>query len=234
MMRTLAIAALFILTAAMGAAQTATPTPTVTRTPTPTRTITPTPTATPVGVLTGKDPRDTYGDLLHIDNAGAGLTATPRAVYDGVGSAAGWQVGTGGVRVPTAATIDLDGTVRVRGTPVSLGSAPTITKTYSWVIASPSTGGIPGPRIPAASTVTRIDAYVTAATSATFNVEERGTIGSAGTDLNGADIAADVTGETSTTFTNAGLAAGNWIWLDISGAVGTPGSLVVTVTVTEP
>jgi hypothetical protein len=108
------------------------------------------------------------------------------------------------------------------------------TRSYTWVISSPATGGIPGPKIGVACTATSIHSYVTAATSATFNIEERTSIGSAGTNMLASDQVSDVTGEEATSFDNAGLAAGNWLWIDISATSGTPGNLVITLTYTIP
>lgn len=120
------------------------------------------------------------------------------------------------------------------GVPGLPGTPASNLRTFSWVVSAPSVGGLPGPRIPAASTVIRIDAYVVAATSATFNIEERSTVGVAGADINGTDLEAVTAGVNSTSFTNSDLAAGNWLWLDISNANGNPGVLVVTMTYTEP
>jgi len=103
---------------------------------------------------------------------------------------------------------------------------------FSWIIQTPATGGIPGPRMKQAVTCTRLDAFVTAATSATFNIEERTAIGSAGTNILASDMVADVTGETMTDFSNAGIAADNWLWVDIASAVGTPGYLEITLSCT--
>jgi hypothetical protein len=107
-------------------------------------------------------------------------------------------------------------------------------RTYTWVVANPVAGGIPGPRLKAAQTATRIDSYVTAATSVTFNIEERSTIGSAGTNLLASDQVADVTGETTTSFADSALAADNWLWLDIASVSGAPLIVVVTLSTTVP
>jgi hypothetical protein len=105
-------------------------------------------------------------------------------------------------------------------------------RTYTWVIATPAVGGVLGPRLKEAHTATRIDSYVAAATSATFNIEERSTIGSAGSNLLSSDQVADVNGETTTSFADSALAADNWLYLDISATSGTPGQLVVTLSCT--
>jgi hypothetical protein len=107
-------------------------------------------------------------------------------------------------------------------------------RTYTWVVANPVAGGIPGPRLKAAQTATRIDSYVTAATSVTFNIEERSTIGSVGSDLLAADQVADVTGETTTSFADSALAADNWLWLDIASVSGSPQIVVITLSTTVP
>jgi len=105
-------------------------------------------------------------------------------------------------------------------------------RTFSWVISNPAVGGFPGPRLYQAHTAVRIDSYVTAATSATFNIEERSTIGSAGTNLLGSDQVATVTGASTTSFSDSSLAADNWLWIDISAVSGTPGQVVITLTCT--
>lgn len=106
-------------------------------------------------------------------------------------------------------------------------------RVYTWVISSPATGGVLGPRIPEACTVTRIDSYVAAATSVTFNIEERSAIGSAGTDILASDQAADTDGASQTSsFNNDSLAAGNWLYVDISAVSGTPGQVVISLTCT--
>lgn len=114
------------------------------------------------------------------------------------------------------------------------GSGGAGTSGYTWTIMSPTVRGLPGPRLYQNQTAVRIDAYVTAATSVTFNIEERTTIGSAGTNLLTADLVADIDGVTTTTINNPNLDSGNWLWLDISAVDGTPDVLVVTLTTTSP
>lgn len=106
------------------------------------------------------------------------------------------------------------------------------TKTYYWIVDNPSVKGIPGVKLKHNHTVVSIDSYVTAATSATFNIEERSTIGSAGTDILSSDQVATVTGATDTSFANKALDDGNWLWLDISAVSGTPTTLIVVITCT--
>jgi len=100
---------------------------------------------------------------------------------------------------------------------------------YTWVIANPVVGIILGPRLKTALTCVRLDSYVAAATSVTFNIEERATIGSTGTDILAADQVADVDGETTASFDNASLAADNWLVVAISAVSGSPTQVVVTL-----
>jgi len=105
-------------------------------------------------------------------------------------------------------------------------------RTYTWVIDTPATGGILGPRLAEGHTVTRIDSYTKDATSVTFNIEERATIGSAGVDILASDQVANVDGTAATSFYNADLASAAWLYLDISAISGTPGQVVVILTCT--
>jgi hypothetical protein len=105
-------------------------------------------------------------------------------------------------------------------------------KTYTWVIKNPEVGGIPGPRLKGTHTVTRVDSYTAAATSVSFNIEERSVIGTPGVDILTVDQVADVDGTSIEEFANAAVATDNWIWLDISAVDGLPEYLTVTLTAT--
>lgn len=113
---------------------------------------------------------------------------------------------------------------------LTLPSGWTKVKTHTWVIRNPAVGGVLGPRISEAQTASRIDAYVTAATSVTFNIEKRSTIGSAGTNLMASDLAATTSGASQTSFAASALASGDWLWVDISAVSGTPGQVVIVLT----
>jgi hypothetical protein len=87
--------------------------------------------------------------------------------------------------------------------------------------------------MPYAATVTEVSSYVTAATNAVFNIEERSSIGSAGTDVLSADQTATTTGASVTSsFANSDLAANSYLWLDVASVSGTPGYLQVTIAFT--
>jgi hypothetical protein len=110
--------------------------------------------------------------------------------------------------------------------------AAVATPIYTWVIATPAVGGILGPRLHQGLTCHRLDAHCKDATSVTFNIEERSTIGSAGTNILAADMVADVDGETTGTFDNAGLAADCWLYIDISEVSGNPGQITISLACT--
>ena len=111
-----------------------------------------------------------------------------------------------------------------------LNTVPNNPLPFTWVIQYPEGGGIAGGRLSKNVTALRIDAYVVGATSATFNIEERTAIGIPGTNLVTDDLVATVTGVSTTTFTNADLATGNWLWVDVSAVSGTPTQLIITLT----
>jgi hypothetical protein len=120
------------------------------------------------------------------------------------------------------------------GTSTARASAGTgeVYAIFNWLIGSPAVGGVAGPKLPSAISysVVEVSSYVTAATSATFNVEERTTPESAGTDILSEDQAADEDGTSTTTISNSVLDGGNTLFLDISAVSGTPDILSVTVT----
>jgi hypothetical protein len=104
---------------------------------------------------------------------------------------------------------------------------------YTWVIEDPSVEGIPGCRLPDDATAVRINSFVTAATSATFNIEIRSTVGSAGSNLLSSDQVATTSGAEATSLQNTAIDAGDWLWLDISAVSGTPGTLTVSLTLSS-
>lgn len=107
------------------------------------------------------------------------------------------------------------------------------TETRDWVIAEPAVDTIGQIRIPWNCTVTRIDANVQGGTSCTFNIEERGTLGSAGTNILSSDMVADANGESVTSsFNNSSLAAGNYLTIDISAVSGAVDFVSITLTIT--
>ena len=102
-------------------------------------------------------------------------------------------------------------------------------RTYTWVVGSLSTGGVPGPQLAELHTVERVNAYTLAGTSVTFNIEERAVIGTPGTDIMTSDLVADVDGAQDASPANASLAANTWLWVDISNISGSPDKVIITL-----
>lgn len=114
------------------------------------------------------------------------------------------------------------------GTKLDVAQIPVASRKrqFAFTISAPAVGGIPGPRVPWACTITRLGSYTTAGT-VTFNIEDRTTIGSAGTNILSSDQVADTTGEEVTSsFNKSSMAAGEYVFVDIS-AVSTPGTVTI-------
>lgn len=115
------------------------------------------------------------------------------------------------------------------------------TKDFSVTISTPP-GGWVGAAIPIwnappdmAVTIKSVRWTCMAGTSITTNIEERAfaSLASGGTDIVGADVAADTNGETSVIFSNASIAAGAHLVLTPSAVSGSPDYLVVHVMYAE-
>ena len=87
-----------------------------------------------------------------------------------------------------------------------------------------------------AHTATRIDSFTVGGTSVAFNIEERSTIASVGSNLLATDQVADVNGETTTDFAggDSALAADNWLWVDISNVIEAVSMVTITLSCTVP
>jgi hypothetical protein len=104
------------------------------------------------------------------------------------------------------------------------------TKTFSVVVPSvAATDDMILFKAPAALTLTGLDCIVSAATSATINIQECDSTGASCADTATADLACDTDGATTTSFTDAAIASGAWVKLDVASISGTPGTLTVTV-----
>jgi hypothetical protein len=102
-------------------------------------------------------------------------------------------------------------------------------RTFTWSVAGPAVGGIPGPKLPEAIAVKKLYAYCVGGTNCVFNIENRSAIGSGGTNLYTSEVTAPTSGVAAGAPNNPSVASGNWLWLDISGINGTPTYLVVTI-----
>ena len=104
-------------------------------------------------------------------------------------------------------------------------------KTYTWVISSPAIGGVPGPFLVSNATVLRFDAYCVGGTSVSFNIEDRLTIGVAGTNIRSVDLTAYTFGGSAVSFIHPLIPQFHWFWLDISNVDGAVTDFVVTMAV---
>lgn len=105
--------------------------------------------------------------------------------------------------------------------------------TFAWTFIwpEPTVDTVGQIRIPWACTVTRVDGNVIGGTSCTLNIEERGTLGSAGTNVLSSDMVADANGESVTGgFNNSSLASGNYLAYDISAVSGAVDYVSLTIT----
>ena len=115
-------------------------------------------------------------------------------------------------------------------------AAKYLTGIKSMTVFDPVTGdsGRVQMMFPYAVTITSVSCSVKAATSATINLDERAfaTPDTSGTAVLTSNLACDTDGATSTTFSNAGIAANVPVALLISAVSGTPDTLRVYVTYT--
>jgi hypothetical protein len=87
-------------------------------------------------------------------------------------------------------------------------------------------------KAPYGMTITSLDCIVSAATSATINIQECDSAGANCVDTATSDLACDTDGANTTTLNNAVVDSGDWLKLDVASISGTPGTLTVTVTYT--
>lgn len=87
-------------------------------------------------------------------------------------------------------------------------------------------------KLPYGVTVTALDCIVSAATSATINIQECDSAGANCSDMATSDLTCDTDGANTTTFANAAADSGDWLKLGVVSISGTPGTLTVTVTYT--
>lgn len=130
-------------------------------------------------------------------------------------------------KLPNDATKFLDGTGA--WDTIAVGDLPTDARrrSFCFSVASPAAGGILGPRIPWGATVKRLGSYTDAGT-VTFNIEERTTIGSAGTNILSSDQVSDTTGEEITSsFNLSTLTSGRYLYVDIASVASSPTKIAI-------
>jgi len=134
--------------------------------------------------------------------------------------------------IPVSGMSLLDNLNHIRYRVDVVESSASSIRTYTWVLGNPGIGGVPGPRLAETHYAYRVDSYVTTSGTVTFNIEERNTIGVAGTDLLASDLVSPVSGVYSDTIQNTTLVDGAWLWIDISDVSETPADLVITLACT--
>jgi hypothetical protein len=146
---------------------------------------------------------------------------------------------TGSTQIPngTGPTVDAAGEIAVDTTTDQLqfyGGAkralPSI-KFFSIVLPSvdETTDDLLFMKLPYGITLVSINGIVSAATSATFNIQECNSSGASCADMATSDIAADTDGTETTSFSDGTAASGAWLKIDVASKSGTPGTLTVTV-----
>jgi hypothetical protein len=103
-------------------------------------------------------------------------------------------------------------------------------RSFSWILTGPVAAGIPGCRLKETTTATEISASTTAASGIRFNVQYRDNLSHTGNTLLATAMIAGITGMSTTTLQNTSMTAGYWLWLDLQGITGAPGTAAVTLT----
>lgn len=66
-----------------------------------------------MATLSGRQPNQTYGNLLQVDNSNSGVDGTYRDVEDGGGTASGLQLSTAGAKIPSGKSLVVAGTMDI-------------------------------------------------------------------------------------------------------------------------
>jgi len=145
-----------------------------------------------------------------------GSYTVPFQIAGGAPTASLWITRAGAVN-----TRENSATVRLSGT-----------RAFAATILSPEVGTYCQIRIPLACTVIGVYGNTVGGTSCTLNIEERSSLGDAGTNILSSDMVADANGESVTSgFNNSSLAAGNHLTFDVSAVSGAVSEVNISVTV---
>jgi hypothetical protein len=152
--------------------------------------------------------------------------------YTGIQGVTGLVGGTGiqGVTgiLGTSGVTGLIGGTGLQGTGVT-GIGDNI-RSFSWILTGPVAAGIPGCRLKETTTATEISASTTATSGIRFNIQYRDNLSHTGNTLLATAMIAGITGMSTTTLQNTSMTAGYWLWLDLQGITGAPGTAAVTLT----
>ena len=163
------------------------------------------------------------------------LTSAPSGIVIDFGGATSFEI-------PNAAspTVNVTGKIALDTTSDQIkyyGAAERVLpykKTYSIVVpAVAATDDMLFVKLPYGITLLSLDCIVSAATSATINIQECTSTGTSCDDMATDDLVCDTDGAVTTTFggtEGATAASGAWLKLDVASISGTPGTLTVTIT----
>jgi hypothetical protein len=103
---------------------------------------------------------------------------------------------------------------------------------FTWIIPNPAVGTVGQVPIPDDCTVVEVKGNIQDGTSVTCNIQERDTLGSAGTNILTSNMVADTDGEVvSSSFNNASLSKDNYLAVDISAVSGSVTDLTIRLKV---
>jgi len=163
------------------------------------------------------------------------LTSAPSGIVIDFGGATSFEI-------PNAAspTVNVTGKIALDTTSDQIkyyGAAERVLpykKSYSIVVpAVAATDDMLFVKLPYGITLLSLDCIVSAATSATINIQECTSTGTSCDDMATDDLVCDTDGAVTTTFggtEGATAASGAWLKLDVASISGTPGTLTVTIT----
>jgi len=163
------------------------------------------------------------------------LTSAPSGIVIDFGGATSFEI-------PNAAspTVNVTGKIALDTTSDQIkyyGAAERVLpykKSYSIVVpAVAATDDMLFVKLPYGITLLSLDCIVSAATSATINIQECTSTGTSCDDMATDDLVCDTDGAATTTFggtEGATAASGAWLKLDVASISGTPGTLTVTIT----
>jgi hypothetical protein len=156
------------------------------------------------------------------------------ALFAGVTGVAEWVQISAGTRAGATGIQGITGSAGATGeTGISgeTGVSGSSNRVYTWVVASPSPGWIPGPQLHTDETAIRCDYFVADATNCIFNLQDRTSApNTAGLEILSTDGTATTADTSSLSFSVAGLKAFSWLGLQIDSTSGTPKHLTVTLT----
>jgi hypothetical protein len=167
------------------------------------------------------------GVMTNVTGTASGLTAgSATNIAGGTAGLIPYQTGAGATAFQAAGTSGQF--LTSAGTSAPTWTTPEPPASQTWVIDSPAVGGIYGARIDTTRVIDRIEVWTDTGTI-DINIEERTAPNTAGTNTMTADLQGTSTSANQTSFANDSIAAGNWLYLDISAVASSPTVAGITV-----